>query len=254
MTDGVHPPQEPRDGAGPHKLRRRIAREAARLMAEGADSTRSRLRAARRVARGWVPEEHLPSHEEIRREIPDGAADRPTAVPGAGDRFDRLADMVRVLSTVRPDPVAHPEGDLLEHSLQVFDRVRDERPFDEELLTAALVHDVGRAIDRQDDVAAAVESLGDLITPRTRWLIESLPAARAHADNTLGRRARQRLEAHADFLDVLLLAEADRRGHVRGYDAPSLEEAIAFLRGLESAPEETAPAADPRAGQRTSDA
>jgi len=240
MNAPGQPPETPRPGvAGPHKLRRRIAREAARLVAEGADSARSRLRAARRVARGWVPEEQLPSHDEIRRELPGGTVDRRAAAPEANDRFDRLADLVRVLSTVRRDPLRHPEGDVLEHSLQVFDRVRDERPFDEELLTAALVHDVGKAIDRGDHVAAGIAALGDLITPRTRWLIESLEAARAHGDNTLGRRARQRLESHPDFLDVLLLAEADRRACVRGYDAASLEDAVAFLRGLECPPGST---------------
>jgi predicted HD phosphohydrolase len=220
--------------AGAEKLRRRIAEEAARLVRDGGDSHRARLRAARRVTRGWVPEEQLPSHAEIRRDVRTGL-DAPRAA--AQDRFDRIADLVRVLSTVRQDPVRHPEGDALEHSLQVFDLVRDERPFDEELLTAALVHDVGRAIDRADPVAAGVEALGDLVTPRTRWLVETLETARAHADGTLGLRARHRLEAHPDFLDVLLLAEADRRGRVRGYDAASLDEAIAFLRSLDAGDE-----------------
>ena len=40
--------------AGADKLRQRIAEEAARMVAKGSDSTRSRFRAARRVARGWV--------------------------------------------------------------------------------------------------------------------------------------------------------------------------------------------------------
>jgi hypothetical protein len=121
----------------------------------------------------------------------------------------------------------------LEHALQVFDLVHGERPFDEELLTAALVHEVGRPIDRGNHVAAGLAALGDSITPRTRWLVESLEAARAHGDRTLGHRARQRLEAHPDFEDVLLLATADRRARVRGYAAPSLAEAIAILRALE---------------------
>jgi hypothetical protein len=123
---------------------------------------------------------------------------------------------------------------VLEHTLQVFDRVHEERPFDEELLTAALVHDVGRAIDRADPVAAGLEALGDLITPRTGWLVESLAAAAAYGDQSLGARARQRLEVHPDFLDVLLLAESDRKACVRGYAAPSLEEAIAILRALDA--------------------
>jgi len=223
--------------AGADKLRQRIAEEAARLVAGGGDSTRSRYRAARRVARGWVPEEQLPSHDQIRREV--SRASDPSGGLGhlAGDRFDRIADLVRVLETVRQDPVKHPEGDVLEHTLQVFDRVHEERPFDEELLTAALVHDVGRAIDRADPVAACVSVLADLITPRTRWFIESLEAAAAHSSRTLGVRARQRLESHPDFLEALLLAESDRKACVRGYDAVSLDEAIAILRGLAAADE-----------------
>jgi predicted HD phosphohydrolase len=137
------------------------------------------------------------------------------------------------LATVRQDPLKHPEGDVLEHTLQVFDRVHEERPFDEELLTAALVHEIGKAIDRANHVAAGLEAVGELVTPRTKWLVESLEAAPAHGDNTLGLRARHRLEAHPDFLDALLLAESDRKARVRGYDAPSLDEAIAILRALE---------------------
>ena len=100
-------------------------------------------------------------------------------------------------------------------------------------LTAALVHEIGNAIDRANHVAAGLEALGELVTPRTKWLVESLEAAHAHGDNTLGLRARHRLEAHPDFLDALLLAESDRKARVRGYDAPSLDEAIAILRALE---------------------
>ena len=155
-----------------------------------------------------------------------------TFPPSGPGRFDRIAALVAVLETVRQDPERHPEGDVLEHSLQVFDLVHQERPFDEELLTAALVHDLGRAIDRAEPVAAGVSALGDLITERTRWLVESLEAATAHGNQTLGMRARQRLESHADVLDVLLLAECDRKACIRGYDAVSLDEAIAILREL----------------------
>jgi hypothetical protein len=81
------------------------------------------------------------------------------------------------------------------------------------------------------------------VTPRTRWLVEMLPAATTYGDrpvtngrrSSLGHRARLRLAAHPDFEDVLLLAEADRRGRVRGGVAPSLDEAIAILRTLEAA-------------------
>jgi hypothetical protein len=237
MTQPQPQPDPPPAGTQPDKLRRRIAEEAARILSQGGDSKRARFRAARRLTRGWVAEGDLPSHDEVRRELGRASgADLPAAGGFGhltGDRFDQIAGLVRVLATVRQDPLKHPEGDVLEHTLQVFDRVHEERPFDEELLTAALVHEIGKAIDRANHVAAGLEALGELVTPRTKWLVESLEAAHAHGDNTLGLRARHRLEAHPDFLDALLLAESDRKARVRGYDAPSLDEAIAILRALE---------------------
>ena len=230
-----------RDAAA-DKLRQRIAEEAARMVAKGSDTTRSRFRAARRVARGWVPEEQLPSHEQIRQEVSRATGpSNGSSQPGC-DRLDRILECVRMLEHVKQDPVKHPEGDVLEHTLQVFDRVHEERPFDEELLTAALVHDAGRAIDRANPVTSGLAALGGLITPRTRWLVETLADAAAYANQTIGMRARQRLESHPDFLDVLLLAECDHRACVRGYDAVSLDEAIEILRSLAAEDEDEAAA------------
>jgi len=222
----------PEPAGEPDKLRRQIAEEAARLVARGGDSERARYRAARRVGHGWVPPDQIPEHEEVRRELHRVADTGHGFAALIGDRFDRIAAAVAPLAAVRTDRARHVEADALEHALQVFDLVRDERPFDEELLTAALVHDVGRAIDRSDTVAAGLAALAELVTPRTAWFVETLPAARAYRDGTLGQRARRRLEAHADFEDVLLLADADRRAHVRDAATPSLDEAIATLRAL----------------------
>lgn len=222
----------PEPAGEPDKLRRQIAEEAARLVARGGDSERARYRAARRVGHGWVPPDQIPEHEEVRRELHRVADTGHGFAAFVGDRFDRIAAAVAPLAAVRTDPARHVEADALEHALQVFDLVRDERPFDEELLTAALVHDVGRAIDRSDTIAAGLAALSGLVTPRTAWFVEMLPVARAYRDGTLGQRARHRLEAHADFEDVLLLAAADRRSHVRDAATPSLDEAIAALRAL----------------------
>ncbi len=53
------------------KLRQRIAWEAARLMYERTESEyyRAKLKAARRMTRGWVKPKDLPSNREIRDEI-----------------------------------------------------------------------------------------------------------------------------------------------------------------------------------------
>jgi len=229
------PPDAAAGDGSPDRLRRRIAHQAARAVAAGSDAKHAVFRAARRLTRGWVPDDELPDAEQVRAEVHRAIDPTGSLQHLGGDRFDRIAALVAVLETVRQDPERHPEGDVLEHSLQVLDLVHQERPFDEELLTAALVHDIGLAIDRGAAASAARMALGDLVTPRTHWLIESLDAARAHGAGTLGARARRRLEGHPDFLDAQLLAQADRRGRVRGYDAPSLEQAIAILRDLEQA-------------------
>ena len=60
--------------------------------------------------------------------------------------------LLQPLEGVKQSPKHHPEGDALYHSLQVFELARDERPYDEEFLLAALLHDVGKAIDPADHV------------------------------------------------------------------------------------------------------
>lgn len=209
------------------KLRGQIANEAARLVQQGQDMSHARVRAARRVNRGWVPEHDLPDVQDIRRAID------PTT-GHLGDRFDRLAEAVGLLASVKDQPGWLSGQDGLEHSLAVFATVHAERPFDEELLTAALVHDIGLAIRRSDPCTGCLELVDDWITPRTRRLLEMLPEAHAHVACTIGQRARRRLEADADFHEVLLLAEADRRAADVATATPSLEEAITILRQLDA--------------------
>ena len=88
------------------------------------------------------------------------------------DRFAVYKMRLEPLETVKLNPKQHPEGDALFHSLQVFHLARDIRPYDEEFLLAALLHDVGKAIDPQNHVAAGIEALRGSVTERTLWLIE----------------------------------------------------------------------------------
>ena len=80
--------------------------------------------------------------------------------------------MLLPLENVKGSARYHPEGDVLYQSLQVFEQARDRRPYDEEFLLAALLHDVGKGLDPGDHVGAALEALQDLITERTSFLIE----------------------------------------------------------------------------------
>ncbi len=148
------------------------------------------------------------------------------------DRFQVYESLLLPLENVKQHLRYHPEGDALYHSLQVFDHARDHQAYDEEFLAAALLHDVGKAIDPADHVAASLDALDGFITNRTAWLIEHHMLAHQFAEGTLGARAKRRLQQSEHFDDLMLLGECDRAGRQAGVEAPELDEALDYLRNL----------------------
>jgi hypothetical protein len=169
----------------------------------------------------------------LSREYP--ALDLEAAVARAAEQVDRFQvyqALLLPLENVRQNLKYHPEGDALYHSLQVFDHARDALAYDEEFLLAALLHDVGKAIDPQDHVAAGLEALDGFITERTKWFIEHHMEAQQDLDSTLGARARRRLKESPDYEDLLTLARCDRAGRQIGAQVPELDEALDYLREI----------------------
>jgi predicted HD phosphohydrolase len=148
------------------------------------------------------------------------------------DRFELYRLLLQPLEGVKQSARYHPEGDALYHSLQVFELARAERPYDEEFQLAALLHDVGKAIDPADHVTVALQALEGAITERTSRLIAHHMEAQSYRDGTLGGRARARLGQMEDFDDLMLLCECDRRGRVPGAPVGELTEALDSLRRL----------------------
>ncbi len=148
------------------------------------------------------------------------------------DRFQVYRSLLLPLEGVKQSRKYHPEGDALYHSLQVFDLAQDELPYDEEFLLAALLHDVGKAIDSANHVQAALEALEDFCTERTLWLIEHHMQAHALNDGTIGARARRRYQQNENFEELLLLGECDRAGRVPGVEVPDVDEALDDVREL----------------------
>ncbi|MCA9077070.1 MAG: HD domain-containing protein [Planctomycetaceae bacterium] len=150
----------------------------------------------------------------------------------AVDRFQVYRSLLLPLEDVEQSRKYHPEGDALYHSLQVFELARDMQPYDEEFLLAALLHDVGKAIDPDDHVEAGLEALDGYITDRTAWLIEHHMEAHRIHDGSIGYRARRRLAESEDYPDLLLLGECDRDGRVPGMIVSDLDEVLDDLREI----------------------
>jgi hypothetical protein len=173
--------------------------------------------------------EELIAREHPEVKLDEALAERDEAV----DPYQLFRLLLLPLENVKQNPKYHPEGDVLYHLLQVFDLARDERPWDEEFILAALLHDVGKGIDPADHVGAALQALDGLITPRTAFLIENHMLAQQYKAGTLGFKARKRLEESEDFDDLMLLRELDDRGRVPGVTVPTVDEALEFLKQLE---------------------
>ncbi len=161
----------------------------------------------------------------------------PCVVSSMADHLDRFAIYrmrLEPLESVKQNPKYHPEGDALYHSLQVFQLARDSRPYDEEFLLAALLHDVGKAIEPQNHVAAGMESLRGSVTERTLWLIEHHMDLLAGRDRPLSPRLRRELETSEHYEDLKLLRVLDDAGRVPGQPVESLDEVLAYIKGLEN--------------------
>ena len=238
------------------RLRRRVAFEAAKLIStrEETQYARAKMKAARRLVCGEIQRGDLPCNREIRKcvqaiarsnraeqeRVPAEVHAEP-ANANTADRFRTYELLLLPLEHVMQPPETHPEGDVLYHSLQVFELARQALPYDEEFLLAALLHDVGKAIDRREHVAAGLEALEGQISPRTAWLIEHHVEAAALNDGTLGVRLRRRLEAAEDFDELILLAECDRRGRAIGMETPDLWDALRYVRQLAEMCDESIP-------------
>ncbi len=228
------------------QLRHRISFDAARLLHGRRVNNYhdARWKAARSITRSFLPTECLPTDLEIRTQLQQlmgSAGAFPVTLPGPlmsadddlpNDRFEHYMALLLPLDRVIQPVEIHPEGDVLYHSLQVFELTYETHPWDEELLTAALLHDVGKGIDPRNCYDAGLTALSGFITSRTHWLIENLPSVHRIFEGTLGVRARRRLARSESWEELDTLAAHDREGRVPGRNVRQPEEAIKLLKEL----------------------
>lgn len=136
--------------------------------------------------------------------------------------FEELVELLEALEGVAQDPVHHPEGDALFHSLQVYALAAEDHA-DPELLAAALLHDVGKAsAGRDHDVVGAELLVG--LPSRTRWCV-------AHHLDLLRdpRDARARLYGTPELADLHQLRAWDLQGRDPNAQVCSIEQAVSHV-------------------------
>lgn len=170
--------------------------------------------------------EHETSPESQRAEI--------ESMEHPADRWRVFESLLLPLERVSQSAKYHPEGDALYHSLQVYTFALEEMPYDEEFLLAALLHDVGKAIDPGDHVAAGLEALEGFITERTAWLIEHHMEGHSIIDHTIGARRRRRLRENPWFEDLITLAECDLAGRVPGLNVDDVDVALDYIQQIDT--------------------
>jgi hypothetical protein len=148
------------------------------------------------------------------------------------DPYPLFRMLLLPLENVKQSPRYHPEGDVLYHSLQVFEQAKDRRPYDEEFLLAGLLHDIGKGIDPADHVQAGLAALEGLISERTAFLIANHMLAQDYKNGTLPAKQKRRLEVTEDFEDLMLLRECDDAGRVPGAMVGTVDEALDYLKEL----------------------
>lgn len=171
--------------------------------------------------------------ELLTRDYPGIDLDQEVTASAAADPYPYYRMLLLPLEEVKGHPKHHPEGDVLFHSLQVFELARDARPYDEEFLLAALLHDVGKGLDPAAHVEAALDALEGMITQRTRFFIAHHMDAHAYRAGTLPGKLRRELESSEDFEDLMLLRKLDDAGRVPGASVGTVDEALDFLKELE---------------------
>lgn len=176
--------------------------------------------------RKLVELEHHRSPQEQQSELDE--------MENAADRWQVFEALLWPLEKVSQSPTYHPEGDALYHSLQVYTLALDEAPYDEDFLLAALLHDVGKAIDPLDHVAAGLEALEGFISPRTAWLIAHHMEVRGIRENTIGVRRKRRLRESPWYEDLLALGDCDFGGRVPGVQVEDVDVVLSYIRSIET--------------------
>ena len=126
--------------------------------------------------------------------------------------LDNIIELLENCRGVEQRKDYHLEGDVLNHSIRCF-HIAVKESTDIDLVLAALLHDVGKAIEKygHDDIAFTL--LEDLVSIKTGWLISQHMRVCAFIEGDMKRIGKIReLIGHPWFPDLIHLVRIDKMG------------------------------------------
>ena len=106
----------------------------------------------------------------------------------------------------------HPEGDVMNHTYQVFKWAIRES-MDVDLILAALLHDVGKAIDNHNHVHESVKAIENFSSAKTVWLVGNHMRIWDYISGEMqGLKKCITLAKHPWLQELIQLARWDKKG------------------------------------------
>jgi HD superfamily phosphodiesterase len=114
------------------------------------------------------------------------------------------------LKEVEQDYKYHPEGHVLNHSLQAFYAAYRET-FDKSLIIATLFHDIGKYSDSHEHAKIGGDWLCQVFNPKVIWLIKNHMRIFTFLDGSMVKRGKAiELYDHEWFPELVLLSRFDK--------------------------------------------
>ena len=213
--------------------RKAIALEAAKMLhsEKEHDYYIAKKRAAQNLGISFFYKENVPSNKEVRHQLQrlNYLYENPQQTT---DKYCDFKMLLQPLEEIKHS-VLHPEGDMLYHSLQVFELAKEWHSYDVDFLQAALLHDIGKAIDPQHHAEVGAHAVENLVSERVFFLICHHTQAQLLTKGKLGHKAKVMLKQSEYFDDLLELNELNQQGREPGAEVGSLDEALLFIKNTE---------------------
>ena len=132
--------------------------------------------------------------------------------PYTEENTKELFALIEALDGVEQREKYHPEGDALQHTLQVFYLAIQETS-DIDLIWACLLHDVGKAIEGKMHEFHSVRMIENLVTYKTLQIVKEHMRIKKYLEGKMKRPYKcEEMVNHPYFKELIMISRYDNLG------------------------------------------